>query len=397
MLTTIRTYNFKSNSNEPISLGKFNVLIGANAAGKSNFVDAIRFVHDVIQIGATRAVSSRQGWENVLTKGKRKAERISTELFYDFKDNGDTITIGGKTYILLNIRYAIEIGFTKNKGYINSEILEASFKMNGEIVEEYFKRSRNKVILRTPLTGVGEQSWPVPKQREDIPYVQTEFFSLAAIMFKDFITGWRFYELDVNAARLPCADEGENILHGDGKNLAVILDRLRAAPSKAIRERIINTMSLLIPGFESWKIVKQFDGKFCFTVLEKGIKKTFPPMSLSDGTIRLLSILLALLYQPSSAALICVDEPERYLHPQVLRSIVEIMRDVSVNTQLVVTTHSPELVKWLEPNEVLMTDKIDNMTHIVKAESVDMIEGFLKEFNLDELWLGGYLERGKAF
>ena len=71
------------------------------------------------------------------------------------------------------------------------------------------------------------------------------------------------------------------------------------------------------------------------------------------------------------------------------------MREVSERTQLIVTTHSTELVKWLKPSEVLMVDKIDTVTHIVQAQNISMVDKFLEEFSLDELWLGGYLKGGK--
>jgi len=71
------------------------------------------------------------------------------------------------------------------------------------------------------------------------------------------------------------------------------------------------------------------------------------------------------------------------------------MRDVSKKTQLIVTTHSAELVKWLKPSEVLMVDKINNVTHILRAQDVSMVGEFLKELSLDELWLSGYLKGAK--
>jgi predicted ATPase len=155
-------------------------------------------------------------------------------------------------------------------------------------------------------------------------------------------------------------------------------------------------MSHLIPGFERWRPARQYDGSLGYKISEKGMARALLPEMVSDGTIRLLSILLALLYQPTEAALICVDEPERYLHPQVLKPLVEIMREVSERTQVIVTTHSTELVKWLKPSEVLMVDKINNVTHIVQAQSISMVEKFLEELTLDELWLGGYLKGGKT-
>jgi predicted ATPase len=155
-------------------------------------------------------------------------------------------------------------------------------------------------------------------------------------------------------------------------------------------------MSVLIPGFSRWIPARQYDGSLGYKVYEKGMTRALLPEMLSDGTIRLLSMFLALLYQPTKTALICIDEPERYLHPQVLKPLVEIMREVSERTQLIVTTHSTELVKWLQPSEVLMVDKIDAVTHIVQAQNIPMVDKFLEELSLDELWLGGYLKGGKV-
>ncbi len=226
--------------------------------------------------------------------------------------------------------------------------------------------------------------------------MQETFFFLGSFLLSDFITEWRFYDLDVKASRRSCLDEGQPVLLGDGRNLAIILDKLRRdSSSRAIRDRILNLMSILIPGFERWRPARQYDGSLGYKIYEKGMVKALLPEMVSDGTIRLLSMLLALLYQPTKAALICIDEPERYLHPQVLKPIVEIMREVSEKTQLIVTTHSTELVKWLQPSEVLMVDKIDTVTHIVQAQNVSMVDKFLEEFSLDELWLSGYLKGGK--
>ena len=264
-------------------------------------------------------------------------------------------------------------------------------------MKEGFERKRRRVQIQS-LMGIGERPRyaAVPRHLEGRLFLQGAFFCLGSLILFDFITGWRFYDLDVKAARRSCLDDGQSILLDDGHNLAVILDRLRSdSSSRKIRDRILKLMSVLIPGFDRWVPARQYDGSLGYKIYEKGMTKALLPEMLSDGTVRLLSMLLALLYQPERTELICIDEPERYLHPQVLKPLVEIMREISVRTQLIVTTHSAELVKWLKPEEVLMVDKIDNITHIVQAQNVSMVEKFLEEFTLDELWLGGYLKGGK--
>ena len=397
MLKSIRVSNFKSISNEPVPLGGFNVLIGANAAGKSNFVDALRFVHSALKDGLSSAIGRRFGWDNVLTRGKDRKDKITAEISCDFKESKREFRVGKKIYTPVGCEYELEIGYYAGRTYLNVETLKARLVQNGTEITEGFDRTKQKVQVQSHV-GIEERrrSIAVPRYLQDKLFLQVGFGSMGSFLLSEFITGWRFYDLDVKAARHSCLDEGQPILLDDGHNLAVILDRLRKdSSSREIHGRILNLMSVLIPGFERWRPARQYDGSLGYKIYEKGMAKALLPEMVSDGTIRLLSMLLALLYQPTKAALICIDEPERYLHPQVLKPIVEIMREVSEKTQLIVTTHSTELVKWLQPSEVLMVDKIDTVTHIVQAQNISMVDKFLEEFSLDELWLGGYLKGGK--
>lgn len=395
MLKTIRISNFKSISNKTVSFENFNVLVGANAAGKSNFVDTLRFIHDILIDGLRSAVGRRFGWENVLTREKDRSEKITAKIFYDLKGTEHDFKFGKKVYKPLDLKYKLEAGYTRKKVYLNLESFEARFKHNDTETKEEFERSRGKVQIHNPIIFEEQlKSINIPKQLRDRLFLQG-FFGMGSSLLSDFIRSWRFYDLDVNAARNPCIDDSQNILLDNGNNLASILDRLKASSSRSVHERILKIMSILVPGFDTWKIERQFDGSLGLKIREKGMTKALLPKMVSDGTIRLLSILVALLYQPSRAGLICIDEPERYLHPQVLKPLIEIMRDVSKKTQIIVTTHSAEVVKWLKPNELLMVDKINTVTHIIRAQNVSMVNKFFEEFSLDELWLGGYLKGGK--
>lgn len=395
MIKTIQVSNFKSISNDIISLKNFNVLIGANASGKSNFVDIFRFIHDVLKDRLSSAIGRRLGWENVLTREKEKEEKIKIEFSCDLEKIDMKIPIGKKDFKPINIEYKFKAGYSRRRFFIDEEIFKARFKKNNDEKIEKFERTRNK-IKSYHTEG---KTFSVPSQMKDLLFLQYVFPGISSLYLSSFIKEWRFYDLDVNKARCSCYEDSQDFLLGDGDNLAMILDRLKKQGSskvKIIRNQILKLMPILIPGFEDWKTEQQYDGSLGFSIREKGINKPLLPKMISDGTIRLLSILLALLYQPSRAELICVDEPERHLHPQVLKPLIEIMRNVSEKTQLIVTTHSAELVKYLNPNEVFMVDKIDNITHIMPAQDVKMINKFLEDFTLDELWLGGYLEeRGK--
>jgi predicted ATPase len=174
------------------------------------------------------------------------------------------------------------------------------------------------------------------------------------------------------------------------------MSKSNKADIQKVYNRILSLMSILVPKFSKWKPERLVDGSVTFGIYEDGIAKPLLPAMISDGTIRLLSMLVSLLYAPDRSSIICIDEPERYLHPQVFGPLIEIMREVSNKTQLIITTHSPEIVRRLKPSEVLLVDKINNSTHLVNASDTVMIDKFLEEFSLDELWLTGYLKGGKA-
>jgi len=397
MLKKIKISNFKSLSDRTVSLNKLNVLIGANAAGKSNFVDAIRFIHEIITDRVSKAVGKRLGWTNVITRGKDKSSKISVEIRCDlskaYPKKGRSIY----KYKPIECTYKFEAGYSRRKYFLESEFLEARLKIQGKEITESFNRSRSKVQILESELWKKQKTISISSPLKDIPFLQSAWGNISSIFLSNLVKNWRFYDLDVNAARRPCIEETEDFLLDDGHNLASVLDRLKTRSSQKIKKRILDLMSILVPSFEGWKTEYQFDGSLGFTIKEKGIEKPLLPKMVSDGTIRLLSLLLALLYQPSQPSLICIDEPERYLHPQVLETLVEIMRDISNETQIIVTTHSSELVKWLQPDEVLMVDKIDGITRIARAQDISMINKFIEEFSLDELWLKGYLEGGKVF
>jgi len=402
MIKTIQVSNFKSISNELIPLNNFNVLIGANASGKSNFVDVLRFIHDVIKDRLSSAIGRRLGWENVLTREKDKKEKIKIEILCDLKKLEEKTKSRKKGFKVINVEYTFEAGYYLKRFFIDSEIFKARYKENNQEKIEKFERTRNKIKFPARFKKSEIKTWEIPSHVKDSLFLRYAFPGIPGVYSNELyylFSAWRFYDLDVNATRNPCYEGSEGFLLEDGHNLASILERLKRLKTLKVRsiyKQILNFMPTFIPCFEDWNINQLYDGSLGFSVLEKGISKPLLPKMVSDGTIRLLSMLLALLYQPIATQLICIDEPERYLHPQVLGPLVEIMRNVSKKTQIIVTTHSTELVKYLNPNEVFMVDKIDNATHIMPAQDVKMINKFLEEFTLDELWLAGSLkERGK--
>ena len=105
---------------------------------------------------------------------------------------------------------------------------------------------------------------------------------------------------------------------------------------------------------------------------------------LSEGTLRFLW-LVTLLQSRDLTAVTLIDEPEVSLHPELLKLLADLMREASQRTQLIVATHSDRLIRFLEPNEVLVCDAEDGLATMTWADSLNL-EKWLEDYSLDELW-----------
>ena len=116
---------------------------------------------------------------------------------------------------------------------------------------------------------------------------------------------------------------------------------------------------------------------------------SIPATRLSDGTLRYLC-LLAILCDPEPPPLICIEEPELGLHPDVLPALADLLRECSTRTQLIVTTHSDILIDAMSetPESVVVCSKPDGQT-IMKRLNADDLAEWLKKYRLGELWMKG--------
>ncbi len=131
--------------------------------------------------------------------------------------------------------------------------------------------------------------------------------------------------------------------------------------------------------------------------MEEHVRQAIDSGSASDGTVRLLC-LLAIAHSKARhlgnsipASLIAFEEPETGLHPHLAEQVVNVLRSASRHSQIIVTTHSPTFLDHLEPEEVILCDKIEGYTRMRRASSIAEISTFRKNFSLGELWLQGPL------
>lgn len=394
MIREIRIANFKSFGDEfSLTLAPFSVFAGPNAAGKSNLMDAFRFLRECVAEGLEGAVARRAGWNNLRCRRRRKGS-ILLGVVGTLDTEALNVALGRKKkQVFRNLHFAYSLIFNQDL-----VVLDERGSLNGipEGAEEEQLISafeRNTEFVKIQEWSESPRQLPVGEANQKELFVRTRFWSLASSVISDVCLGWRFYDPVTQRARLPAEIRPPYFVSETGDNLAVVLHAIRS--DGGTRERIRDLLQTLIPGFEDWETELLADGRVAFKVRESGVRGAFPATAISDGTVRLLILLSALLWSDIPPAAIFLEEPERNLHPLVLEQLVQLMREVSAQTQVIVTTHSADFVRYCLPEEVYLMDKVDGCTQVIRADSVERIQEFLEHFTLDELWLQGYLEKGR--
>ena len=129
----------------------------------------------------------------------------------------------------------------------------------------------------------------------------------------------------------------------------------------------------------------------CGSVIEDKIKGAMSPASVSGGTVRLLALLVIATWTAEHSSFIAIEEPENGIHPHLFEHIVDILRTAAEGNQVLVTTHNPAFLDFLEPDQVVLCDKREGYTITRRAADVEAIEQFRKHFHLGELWVQGTL------
>ena len=179
-------------------------------------------------------------------------------------------------------------------------------------------------------------------------------------------------------------DLRNDFLEENCQNLALVLNQIQKNPQ--IKKRILKYLKILYPRFSDYTTQIEAGSAQIFFI-EDNI--SIPATRLSDGTLRFLALLTAL-YSPTSCNLICIEEPELGLHPDILPTIAEILKEASQTKQLIVTTHSDILIDALSdtPESVIVCENTRGYTTLKRLDENELRE-WLEEYTLGQLWTRG--------
>jgi predicted ATPase len=344
---------YKSIAECDLELGRLNVLIGANGAGKSNFIGFFRLINRILDQQLQTTVGLSGGPDALLHFGRKTSEKLCAEMY--FGNNGYRFTLRPTE---------------DNRMMFSHETLWWNMKGDHHPSAGHFE-----TIYKERRNHGAVWDYVVPAMRS-----------------------WRLYHFhDTSSSALVKQIHSINdneYLRDDARNLAAFLLRLKNHHDEHY-QRIVKTIRLVAPFFGDFRLRPTVDNneKIQLEWTEQGQDEPFPASALSDGTLRFVCLATVLL-QPEDfmPKAVLIDEPELGLHPFAINVLAGLMKSAAQEHQLIVSTQSVELVNEFEADDLIVVDKRGGVSTFKRPDAEALAE-WLADYSLGDLWkknlLGG--------
>jgi len=390
-IESITIENFKVFKDTSVKdLSKMAVLLGTNGSGKSSFFDVFGFLSDALQNNVTIALNRRGGFQEVITRGCN----INKDLIkFEIKFRNENT---GAEHSPL-ITYSIAIGFEQGKAYINREILKYRRGQTGKPWHFLdFSKGEGYAISNEEEYGIeGVEDVRITQKltSPDILAIkglgQFEQFKAVSV-FRSLLEKWYVSNFKIEYGR-NISDTGiSNHLSVTGDNLAQVTKYMFDYHRELFSD-ILKKLPQRIPGINEVEAKETEDGRIILRFKDENFKDPFVARYVSDGTIKMFAYMI-LLHDPEPHPLLCIEEPENFLHPDLLLQLCEEIREYSERGgQVFVSSHSPDFVNALNLNELFFLVKKEGHTIIKAAKDDGMIRELSKDNNLGWLWRNHYI------
>ena len=339
-----------------------NVMIGANGAGKSNFLNLFRMLAELADGRLQLFIQGEGGPDALLFGGRRRTPSLGVALIFD----------SGR------YRYEFSLEPVANAMAFAAEHIRPGV---ADFLDSIASGTRPSVDFGTTWAGGHGEARPA-----DLGRGEGEF---AANVLPE-MTRWRVFQFQdvsrVAEVRLSSEPRDNLALKSNGGNLAPFVKFLRERHPDSYR-RIVAAVRLAAPFF--WDFVHRQDtsDKVELEWLEVDDPETVRgPFQLSDGTLRFICLATLLLQPPHlQPNPILIDEPELGLHPYALTLLAEMLEQASESRQIIVSTQSADLVSQFAPEDIVVVGRIGKESVFQRLES-EKLTDWLKEYTLGELW-----------
>ncbi|MBD2183540.1 AAA family ATPase [Planktothrix sp. FACHB-1355] len=356
-----------------IELRPLTVMIGANGIGKSSFLEIFSLLAASANGQLQSKISEFSGLNQMLTRDKADSMSISLSMPVENQNPLNyclQLASKGQFYEIAveTLTQQRNLAATAPFKYIDSRGLD--IKYYDPEYERLLRPNWEHNPLETSLSQV-------PKMYKE-PETLRKKLALCS-----FYRAWELNVAPRSPMRLPQAMRPAKLPGFNGEDLVSCLYYLRETDRDRF-EIVEDTLAAAFPDFERLSFPPVAAGTLAMTWKDKNFSQPLYMDQLSEGTLRFIW-LVTLLQSRDLTSVTLIDEPEVSLHPELLRLLVHLMREASQRTQLIVATHSDRLIRFLEPNEVLVCDAEDGLTTMTWADSLDL-EKWLEEYSLDEIW-----------
>jgi predicted ATPase len=409
-LRRLRIRGYKSITFCDVRLHPLTILVGRNAAGKSNFLDALAFLRDTMAFGVAEAVKRRGGWSSVASR-TANTHLIEIELEAGFicgrpvrrgwvdegGDTGETLpNLKGHRF---SARYALQIeGRGSALPVIRREILDLTDESDNQTGGFDLQRitmppSPASTKQNGPdgiplgasgnfLTWNGGTGWSaaLTDASQALSPQRSDLCLLSVIGLQPYLElseGLRFmgfYNFLPDAIRGYQKPNPGWLLEKDGRNLASVIEGLKEIDPESM-QRVRDYLSTIAEDVESFDVVRYGEletVRFRLRSGQDGNGLQFDAASMSDGTLRALASLMAAfqIRLPFGPSVIGIEEPETALHPAAMRALVDALDDATQHTQILLTTHSADLLSGrdVSPGQVLIVRSRDRQTYLTPID-----------------------------
>ncbi|WP_328536212.1 AAA family ATPase [Streptomyces sp. NBC_00344] len=398
--------NFRTLTDVKLPLGPLTVMVGPNAAGKSNVLHALKFLGDIGRQGIEAAVDDRGGFDVLAFRGGRKpVSRISVSLEGIWSDFASSKSPD---------RYALSVSRRRlpdaSRQRFTMYRRELFTQHSVESAVTAVELSGDRMTVAGPLESETDAPHPAVGRMASalhkaapLPSDSPPATSMNEVA--RHLKQIRVFDPNVRAAREPSAitDEGRH-LKDDASNLADFLKTLRDLKDKekdgrrVIWEALLDDVRTVVPQIHDIHLVDVpgMAGYLSVELEEESLRGRTRLQDASFGTVRLIC-LLAIFHDPNPPLLTCIEEIDHGIHPHALELLAGRLREASRRGQFLVTTHSPAFVDELEPDEFVVCERGRDGASVIPALTTDEVRERIEASEgmpIGELWFANTLGGG---
>lgn len=388
-IESIKLKNFKSFQNaEMLNIPKFCVIVGANGSGKSTLFSVFEFLREALASNIHTALAKlggSRGFSEVRSRGTEG--NIEIEIKFREHDNSPLVT------------YFLSVGEKNGRPIVSREILKYRRGSGGQPWHFLdFSNGEGSAVTNEVenVSDVKELDREQQKLRSpDILAVKglAQFERFPAVMaLGTLIENWHISDFHISRAR-PEQEAGyAEHLSREGENLSLVTEYLHTRHPE-IFQTVLNKLTERVPGITSVDAKTTEEGRVLLRFQDGAFEDPFLARYVSDGTIKMFAYLV-LLYDPTPHPLLCVEEPENQLYPNLLWELAEEFRAYAERGgQVFVSSHSPDFLNAVKLEEVYWMVKENGRTTIKRAQDDKQIAAFMHEGDqMGYLWKEGFFQ-----